>query len=167
MGKEIERKFLVKGSEWRDETSRPMRTCQGYLAAGSECTVRVRLQEERAFLTIKGKTEGMTRSEYEYEIPAADARELLETLCQQRYIEKDRYEVLYAGKKWEVDEFLKENTGLIVAEVELESEQEQIELPPWVGQEVTEDHRYSNACLSMEPYSQWGEREKKQGQKNN
>jgi len=157
MGKEIERKFLVKSNEWRDENTPPIHTVQGYLAASSDCTVRVRLQGERAFLTIKGKTERMTRPEYEYQIPAADARELLDTLCLQPCIEKNRYEVKYAGKKWEVDEFFKENQGLVLAEIELESEEEQVELPPWVGEEVTMDHRYSNACLARDPFSRWGE----------
>lgn len=156
MGKEIERKFLVQSNEWRNGYSRRLHTCQGYLTSGVDCTIRVRLQEDRAFLTIKGRSERMTRPEYEYEIPAGDARELLDTLCLQPYIEKDRYEVLYAGKKWEVDEFFGENQGLILAEVELESEQEQVELPAWVGEEVTYDSRYSNACLAQEPYSRWG-----------
>lgn len=158
MGKEIERKFLVKGNEWRDQIERTIHTSQGYLASGSDCTVRVRLQQERAFLTVKGKTEGMTRPEYEYEIPAADAREMLDALCPQPYIEKIRYEVRYAGKKWEVDEFLRENEGLIMAEVELESEDEQIELPSWAGEEVTDDPRYSNACLAKNPYPRWGKK---------
>jgi len=155
MGKEIERKFLVNGNEWRDGVS-PVHTCQGYLVIDSDRTIRVRLQEERAFLTIKGKTEGISRSEYEYEIPAADARELLDGLCLQPYIEKNRYEIFHAGLKWEVDEFLKDNYGLVVAEVELESEEQQVDLPPWVGEEVSRDPRYGNANLVSNPYAKWG-----------
>ncbi|HBG05496.1 MAG: adenylate cyclase [Geobacteraceae bacterium GWC2_58_44] len=154
MGKEIERKFLVNGNQWR-VGSKAAHTCQGYLVMAGECTVRVRLQEEQAFLTIKGKPEGITRLEYEYRIPAADARELLARLCLQPYIEKNRYDVMHAGVKWEVDEFLKENEGLVVAEVELESEEQLIDLPPWVGEEVSGDPRYSNANLVKNPYSRW------------
>ena len=154
MGKEIERKFLVIGNEWR-EGNKPVRTCQGYLVSGSDCTVRVRLMKEQAFLTIKGKSEGVTRLEYEYEIPAGDAKEILESLCIKPYIEKNRYKVIYAGLKWEVDEFLQENEGLVVAEVELESEGQLVELPPWVSEEVSHDPRYSNNNLVKRPYSRW------------
>ena len=154
MGTEIERKFLVKSREWQ-EGNEPLHTCQGYLASGGECTVRIRVQGERAFLTIKGKTEGMTRAEYEYPIPVADAEEMLQGLCQKPYIEKNRYHVYHAGRKWEVDVFLGENQGLVVAEIELDSEEQQIELPPWVGEEVTDDPRYRNSCLVRKPFSQW------------
>jgi adenylate cyclase len=155
MSNEIERKFLVNGNEWRDGAM-PVHTCQGYLASSGESTVRVRLQEDQAFLTIKGPSEGIARLEYEYDIPAADAKELLARLCQQPCIEKNRYDVMFAGMKWEVDEFLGENEGLIVAEIELESEEQQIELPPWAGQEVSEDPRYRNSNLVRNPYSKWG-----------
>lgn len=156
MAKEIERKFLVKGDEWRDQCGAAVQTRQGYLAIESNCTVRVRQQEERAFLTIKGEPDGMTRLEFEFPIPAADAGELLERLCLQPCIDKLRYEVRYAGKKWEVDEFLGENQGLLVAEIELESEEEGVELPPWVGEEVTGDPSYGNASLARHPFSRWG-----------
>lgn len=155
MGKEVERKFLVNGNEWR-EGSRAVHTCQGYLAMTDECTVRVRLQEETGYLTIKGKQQGISRLEYEYEIPPGEAEELLTRLCMQPYIEKNRYDVMYAGMKWEIDEFLKENEGLVVAEVELQSEDQQIELPPWLGGEVSGDPRYGNASLARNPYSRWG-----------
>jgi len=157
MGEEIERKFLVTGDQWR-AGSKPIRTCQGYLPSGNDTTVRVRVQDERAWLTIKGKTEGLSRLEYEYGIPVSDAEEILARLCQRPYIEKNRYLVNYAGMKWEVDEFLQENAGLIVAEVELSSEEEQVELPPWVGEEVSHDPRYRNINLMKHPYSQWGRR---------
>src|SRR5690349_3288951 len=142
MGTEIERKFLLKGDQWREGAKR-VHTCQGYLAVVDNCTVRVRVQEEEAFVTIKGRAKGVSRSEYEYGIPVADAKEMLESLCEKPFIEKYRYHVQYAGKKWEIDEFLAENKGLLVAEIELESEDQQIELPPWVGQEVSDDRRYS------------------------
>jgi adenylate cyclase len=154
MGTEIERKFLVTGEQWR-EGAKVIHTCQGYLATSADCTVRVRVQEDKAYLTIKGRTEGVSRLEYEYPIPVTDANELLERLCQQPYIEKIRHEVMHAGRKWEVDEFLKENQGLIVAEIELESDDQQIDLPPWVGEEVSDDPRYRNSNLVRHPYSQW------------
>lgn len=156
MGKEIERKFLVKGNDWRNN-GEPVPTCQGYLVSEKECTVRVRLMGGEAFLTIKGKTEGISRSEYEYPIPVADAKEMLAGLCTRPLIEKHRYRITYAGMEWEVDEFFNENQGLIVAEVELESEDQQVELPPWVGEEVSHDPRYTNASLVKHPYSSWNE----------
>lgn len=154
MGTEIERKFLVKGDQWRDG-SKPLHTCQGYLATGNDCTVRIRVQEEKAFITIKGKTEGLSRAEYEYPIPLDDATEMMHQLCQQPYIEKYRYKIMYGGKVWEVDEFRKENQGLVLAEIELESEDQQVELPPWVGEEVSHDPRYRNVNLMRHPYSEW------------
>lgn len=157
MGKEIERKFLVRGDGWRDGR-RAVNICQGYLVAATDCTVRVRLKGELAFLTVKGKAEGVSRLEYEYEIPVADAKELLARLCLQPYVEKNRYEIEYAGVTWEVDEFLKENEGLIVAEVELESEDQPLELPTWVAAEVSKDQRYSNFNLVQHPYSSWADR---------
>jgi CYTH domain-containing protein len=154
MAKEIERKFLVTGDNWKGD-SRPIHTCQGYLASGGDCTVRVRVQGEKAFLTIKGKTEGVSRDEYEYGIPVGDAEEMLASLCKKPYIEKNRYKITYAGMEWDVDEFLKENEGLVVAEVELESESQQVELPPWIGEEVSHDVRYRNVSLTFHPYSEW------------
>jgi len=155
MASEIERKFLVVGDQWRDG-HKGVHICQGYLVAADNCTVRVRLKGDAAYLTVKGKAEGVSRLEYEYPIPLDDAKELLARLCMQPYVEKNRYEIEYEGLKWEVDEFLKENEGLIVAEVELESEQQQVELPPWVGAEVSSDSRYSNFNLVQHPYSTWG-----------
>ena len=157
MGTEIERKFLVAGNEWRDG-NKPVHTCQGYLFSGSDCTVRIRLMDEQAYLTIKGRSRGITRLEYEYQIPAADAKEILDRLCMQPRIEKNRYTVTYAGTKWEVDEFLEENEGLIVAEVELQDEGEAVELPPWVSEEVSRDPKYSNFSLVKQPYSRWDKR---------
>ncbi|HJV65461.1 MAG TPA: CYTH domain-containing protein [Geomonas sp.] len=154
MAKEIERKFLVKGDDWKGD-SQPIHTCQGYLNVGGDCTARVRIQGEKAFLTIKGKTKGISRSEFEYGIPVEDAKEMLVTLCRRPYIEKNRYKVMYAGMEWEVDQFMNENEGLLLAEVELESEDQQVELPPWAGEEVSHDFRYRNVNLIQHPYSEW------------
>ena len=153
MGREIERKFLVKGNQWR-EGNKVVYICQAYLLCETERTIRVRLMGEHAFLTVKGSHEGISRLEFEYEIPLADAKEML-GLCLQPYVEKNRYEVMHAGMKWEVDEFLKENQGLIVAEVELASADQQFDLPPWAGAEVSYDCRYSNANLVKNPFSKW------------
>lgn len=154
MAIEIERKFLVNGESWRhDATGTSCR--QGYLTVDPERTVRVRIAGENAFLTIKGKTEGMSRSEYEYPIPLNDAAQLLDNLCLLPLIEKIRYRIGYGGRIWEVDEFDGDNSGLILAEVELESSDAHVELPPWAGKEVTSDPRYYNASLSQSPYRTW------------
>lgn len=154
MAKEIERKFLVTSDSWRSaaagETIR-----QGYVWASSTSSLRVRLAGDRAFLTLKGAQSGRTRSEYEYQIPRADASEMLESMCQGRLIEKTRYTLEVDGREWVVDVFAGENAGLLVAEVELEHEDEEIELPPWVGREVTADPRYLNVNLMARPFRQW------------
>lgn len=154
MGKEIERKFLVKNDRWRG-LARGVTYRQGYLSTDKERTVRVRTIENEGFLTIKGVTTGATRNEYEYTIPVEDANEILDQLCQRPLIEKRRYKIENAGFLWEVDEFSGENQGLIIAEVELNNEQERIELPEWIGEEVTSDTRYYNANLIAHPYSKW------------
>lgn len=156
MAQEIERKFLVKSDDWRREV-KPLHTSQGYLCSAEQSTVRVRIMGEKAYLTVKGKNKGLSRSEYEYEIPVDDAHEMLTTLCQQPYIEKNRYHVEYAGMTWEVDEFLKENQGLVVAEVELESEEQRVELPPWVAEDVSHDPKYLNVNLMKYPFSRWSD----------
>src|SRR5262245_38007879 len=127
MGKEIERKFLIEGDAWRTGKGTTYR--QGYLSTAKERSVRVRLSGNRATLTIKGVTHGATRSEYEYEIPVRDAEEMLDNLCERPLIEKRRYKLDHAGLTWEVDEFFGENEGLVVAEVELKSEDQAIEFP--------------------------------------
>ena len=154
MGQEIERKFLVEGDAWRG-LAEGTAFRQGYLSTDAERTVRVRTAGDKAFLNIKGKARGLARLEYEYEIPLAEADELLDKLCLEPLIEKHRYEIVVAGTLWEVDEFHGVNDGLVVAEVELESENEQVILPSWVGREVSEDHRYKNANLVAHPYSTW------------
>ena len=157
MAREIERKFLVAGDGWRPGAV-GVAYRQGYLSAGADagCTVRARVAGERAFLTVKGRAVGASRDEYEYPIPVADAEEMLERLCAGGRIEKLRYRVPFAGRVWEVDEFGGENAPLVVAEVELEDVGAEVSLPPWVGREVTDDPRYTNAALARRPYSRWG-----------
>jgi CYTH domain-containing protein len=153
MGSEIERKYLVRGDEWRKLGS-GVSYRQGYLSTVKERTVRVRTVDDRAYLTIKGVTVGATRREFEYDIPAADAAGLFE-LCEQPLIEKVRYRIPFGGVTWEVDEFEGANQGLIVAERELAFEDQQIELPAWIGVEVTGDPRYFNSNLIAHPFSTW------------
>lgn len=153
MGIEIERKFLVEGDAWRVGAS-PSRIVQGFLSRDPERIVRVRLRDGEAFLTIKGKGSGLARVEVEVAIPAEEARQLL-PLCLPPLIEKTRHLVTWAGHLWEIDEFYGDNAGLVVAEVELAAEDEIFERPPWLGQEVSEDFRYSNAALSERPWRDW------------
>lgn len=154
MGTEIERKFLVVGEDWR--TANPVYICQGYLSHDPDCTVRVRVKGDDAYLTIKGKSRGATRAEYEYCIPAEEARDLLK-LCKAGAIEKYRHIVRHGGTTWEVDEFLGDNAGLVVAEIELPSEDADFARPHWIGKDVTGDPRYFNASLSRHPYGTWKE----------
>jgi adenylate cyclase len=151
---EIERKFLVIGDSWRQGVTGTLYR-QGYLCTDPERTVRVRLTGEAGTLTIKGKTEGISRAEFECPIPAAEAAELLDRLCLRPLIEKTRFRVEHAGRTWEIDEFFGVNEGLVLAEVELESADAQPELPPWAGQEVSDDPRYYNASLVQYPFSTW------------
>jgi adenylate cyclase len=154
MAKEIERKFLVIGDEWkRGVTGVSYR--QGYLSTVKERTVRVRTVGDKGFLTIKGVTVGVTRSEFEYSIPTADADALLNDLCERPLIEKTRYKIQHAGLTWEIDEFFGDNRGLVVAEVELKDEHQAVERPSWVGTEVSGDPRYFNSNLIKMPFSQW------------
>jgi len=154
MGVEIERKFLLAGDAWRS-LGEPVLLRQGYLSSTRERVVRVRIEGEQAVLTIKGASQGATRGEWEYPIPLTDAAELLDTLCEQPLIEKYRRRITHAGMVWEVDEFLGANAGLVVAEIELESEEQAFDKPEWVGEEVSDDARYFNANLIRHPYSQW------------
>ena len=153
MAEEIERKFLIANDGWRSGEGRRYR--QGYLSTVKERTVRVRVAGDRGYLTVKGVTRGATRAEFEYEIPPMDAEQMLDTLCERPLIEKRRYAVQYAGLTWEVDEFFGDNEGLMIAEVELESADQKVTLPPWVGREVTDDPRYYNANLVRHPYRTW------------
>ncbi len=154
MAVEIERKFLVKDQSWKQGAQGKL-YCQGYLSREKERTVRVRRVEDRAFLTVKGASDGPSRLEYEYEIPVEEGQELLDRLCEKPLIEKIRSLVHYAGMAWEVDEFLGANKGLVVAEIELTSVEQEFEKPPWLGEEVTGDLRYYNSILSMKPFSAW------------
>jgi adenylate cyclase len=151
---EIERKFLVCGEEWKS-LGEGVLLRQGYLSSQPDRTVRVRIEGESAMLTIKGRTVGATRSEWEYPIPLEDAEAFLNELCERPVIEKVRYRISYEGMLWEVDEFLGDNAGLVVAEIELEAEEQGFVKPEWVGEEVTGDVRYFNANLLGRPFSTW------------
>jgi adenylate cyclase len=148
MGLEIERKFLVVGDAWR-ATGRATRIVQGYLTRDPERVVRIRTAGPKAFLTVKGITRGMSRSEFEYPIPLADALEMLDELCLKPLIAKTRYEVDVGDLTWEVDVFESPRPGLIVAEVELPSPDHEFERPDWIGAEVTGDVRYFNQSLAL------------------
>lgn len=154
MAKEIERKFLTNPRKWSD-LGPGLAIRQGYLLVSAQCSVRVRTHGDRGYLTIKGATSGITRDEYEYEIPLAEAIEILDNLCQHPPIEKTRYRILFKGHTWEVDEFAGANRGLTVAEVELKDAGEQVELPDWIDREVSGDPRYFNSSLSIKPFSSW------------
>ncbi len=153
---EIERKFLVLSDDFINEAFAKKRIVQAYLNSDPERTVRIRMKEDRGFLTIKGKgnSTGTTRLEWEKEIAFEDAEKLL-PLCEEGIIDKTRYEVKVGQHIYEVDIFTGENDGLIMAEIELHSEQEAFEKPLWLGQEVTNDDRYYNAYLSKRPFTKW------------
>ena len=153
MGMEIERKFLVLNNDWRD-LGEPTHYAQGYLVADGERTVRIRIAGQNGYLTIKGMSSGFSRKEYEYAIPLQDATEML-GLSVTPVIEKFRTRVLHDGKIWEIDEFKGENEGLIMAEIELRSENEPFTLPSWLGHEVTGDPRYFNSWLARNPFKRW------------
>lgn len=157
MAIEIERKFLVTNNDWKEGADAGTLFRQGYLSNSETASVRVRIEGHTANLNIKSATLGIRRSEYEYEIPLQDATELLDTLCQKPLIEKHRYRVSHRNHLWEIDVFSADNAGLIVAEVELSDEQESIELPAWIGKEVSDDPRYYNVCLVEHPYKLWKE----------
>ena len=159
MGKEIERKFLVKKQLWkRTSASRSYfeHCVQGYLSDNSRGVVRVRQMGSKGFITVKGRADGMSRSEYEYEIPLQDAQEIIDSMCT-KLVRKNRYTGRYPDE-WIVDDYIGENTGLIVAEIELKSPSQKFKRPVWVGKEVTEDPRYSNSNLAKHPYRQWGKK---------
>ena len=153
MGSEIERKFLVRGELPIADVSGSLQR-QGYLAIHERGTVRMRIEKGRAILGIKSAQKGLTRREYEYEVPMADGEEMLAELCG-IVVEKTRYKIEHAGDTWDVDVFHGANEGLVAAEVELESEEEEVELPPWVGDEVSHDVRYRVAYLSQHAWPEW------------
>ena len=152
MGTEIERKFMVKEGDWCKQQAAKYR--QGYLSTVKERTVRVRTVEDKGYLTIKGIAIGASRMEFEYEIPRQDADTLLD-ICEKPLIEKNRYKIDFGAHTWEVDEFFGENEGLVVAEVELQSEDQAFEKPDWLAKEVTDDPRYFNANLVAHPFCNW------------
>lgn len=154
MGIEIERKFLLKDTSFKEEVTSKSLYKQGYIEGSLVATVRVRIAGDKGFLTIKSKSVNYSRSEYEYEIPLSDAEEMLANLCGNK-VEKYRYIVWHAGKRWEVDEMLGDNQGLLLAEIELQREDETFELPNWLGKEVTHDSRYRNSYLATNPYKGW------------
>lgn len=153
MATEIERKFLLRDTGFLQSLSGE-RICQGYLSDAVDATVRVRLIGDQGFLTIKGRSQGISRSEFEYPIPAADAEQLL-AMCHAGRIDKIRYRIPHAGHLWEVDVFSGANQGLVVAEIELASEEEPFSRPDWLGEEVSHDPRYFNSQLSRQPFSSW------------
>ncbi len=154
MAQEIERKFLVKGSAWKAGASGAVYR-QGYLSSVKERVVRVRTIEKTGFLTIKGLTKGISRSEFEYEISVDDANIMLDDICEKPLIEKKRYKIPVGGLIFEVDEFFGENDGLVVAEVEIGDETQKIDLPAWIGEEVSGDPRYFNSNLIRNPFKNW------------
>lgn len=151
---EIERKFLVANDSWQQEVTNSTVIKQGYLNSTPERTVRVRVRGEKGYLTIKGKNENLTRKEFEYEIPLSEANELLE-LCEKPIIEKTRHLVIKDEFTWEIDVFEGDNSGLIVAEIELISENQSFETPAWIGKEVSADAKYFNSALISNPYKNW------------
>lgn len=157
MGIEIERKFLVKNDNWK-QLAQGILYKQGYIPTKDGSTLRVRVIGDSGYLTLKGKTEGHSRLEYEYPIPVTEAEEILENLCQRPFIQKYRYTIPYDNLVWEVDEFLGDNQGLTIAEVELKKEDQEINYPDWVGKEVSGDNRYYNSNLVKNPFSQWLEK---------
>lgn len=155
MADEIERKYLVTSDAWRALAHEAVPMEQGYLSVEPGCTVRVRIAGDKGFLTIKGKKVGASAPEYEYEIPPTEVRDMLERLPVVGRVSKKRHLVRLGDLLWEVDEFLGDNAGLIVAEVELESEEQPVDLPDWIGEEVTADRRYANSNLAQRPFKSW------------
>lgn len=155
MAIEIERKFLLKDDSWRQAADAGCLYKQGYLLGAKQASVRVRIEGDKAFLNIKSATLGIFRHEYEYPIPMQDAEEILTNLCEKPLIEKTRYHVRYGEHDWEIDVFAGENSGLIVAEIELESEDSPFEKPAWLGVEVSGDPTYYNVSLVRHPYKDW------------
>lgn len=158
MATEIEKKFLVDLSKL-GELPEGKEIQQGYFETSEKAVVRARVKGDKGYLTIKGETHGATRSEFEYEIPVKDAKEMIADLCQQPVVSKVRYEIPYAGHVWELDLFKGVNEGLVVAEIELASENQPFEKPEWVAKEVTEDPRYYNSNLIKHPFSEWSRSE--------
>lgn len=154
MATEIERKYLLKNDSWKQEVSSKNKIIQGYLSSKPERTVRIRITNNRGFVTIKSKNIGSLRKEFEYEIPIEDAEELI-LLCEKPIIQKTRYIVEHSSHIWEIDIFEGENQGLEVAEIELSQENEEFSIPNWIGQEVTNESKYYNSQLIINPFINW------------
>jgi len=157
MALEIEHKFLLANEAWRKEIKHSVHYKQGYLSSNPLSSIRVRISDTQAWLNIKSATIGSHRQEFEYEIPLADANTILDDLCHKPLIEKIRHHVQRNQHLWEIDEFMGDNAGLIVAEIELSEIGEAFDQPDWLGQEVTEDVRYYNNNLSRQPFKDWGQ----------
>jgi adenylate cyclase len=157
MAIEIERKYLVKSMAWKAQADAGTRLLQGYMANTEKVAVRVRIAGELAWLTLKSASSGIRRLEFEYSLPVADAKQILDEFCLGQVIHKTRYRLPLGGPIWEIDIFHDANEGLVLAEIELENEQESFTLPDWIGQEVSGDKRYYNAYLSRIPYRSWTE----------
>lgn len=155
MAIEIEKKFLLKNSSWKEFADEGTQYSQGYLVGSKDASVRVRIQGERAFLNIKSATIDITRQEFEYEIPLDEASEMLETLCEKPLITKIRYLIKTDNHVWEIDVFSGDNEGLVVAEIELKDKDENFVKPNWLGDEVSDDERYYNVCLVKHPFKNW------------
>ncbi|NLC71383.1 MAG: CYTH domain-containing protein [Desulfuromonadaceae bacterium] len=156
---EIERKFLIRSDAWRRNVLRKDLLRQGYLAVDQQKVIRVRVASGRGILTIKQASTGIVRREFEYDIPVEEASLMVDEMSRGFVVEKIRHRVGHGDRVWEIDEFLKENSGLVVAEIELEGEEQVFEFPLWLGREVTTDHRFSNAALSCRPFSLWPDRD--------
>ncbi len=155
MATEIERKYLVVNDKWKEHVVSESVLKQGYVANQPNATVRVRIAKGHAHLNIKSATTGITRAEYEYEIPLTDAEKILAEIAEQPFIDKTRYKVRCGDHIWDLDRFAGENSGLVMAEIELTHENEPFELPEWAGEEVSGDARYYNSCLVKKPFSTW------------
>ncbi len=154
MNQEIERKFLVHQNQL-PPLSGGEPILQGYVAVDGHKSVRVRIRNKQAYLTVKGERRGASRPEYEYPLPVQDAEQMIQELCSERIVEKTRYKINFQGHVWEVDVFHRENDGLVLAEVELDHEGVNFELPEWAGEDVTDDDRFYNMNLARNPYTGW------------
>lgn len=155
MGIEIEKKFLLKNDDWKKEADNGEQFRQGYMSGSNRSSIRIRVAGEKANINIKSATLGVTRKEYEYEIPVEDANEMLDTMCEKPFIEKHRYFVVRGAHTWEIDVFEGDNEGLVVAEIELSDPEEPFDIPGWIGDDVSEDPKYYNVCLVNHPYKDW------------
>lgn len=155
MSTEIERKFLLKNDSWKSEADAGKEYSQGYIVGSDQASVRVRIEGEQAFINIKSATIGITRLEYEYEVPLNEAYEMLDSLCEKPLISKTRYLVKVQSHTWEIDVFKGDNAGLVVAEIELSDVNESFIKPSWIGEEVSDDARYYNVCLIKHPFKDW------------